>query len=272
MKVILGSARHDENGHAHGGKPGDQIQTSTNDFKGEVSMQDFYITSKGWYVIRAKTKKLADKLAERMKTACNNPNIGYNQDEREQVVRKGIDTKEPVNSDCSALVRACIKEASGKDPGDFYTGNEVSVLAKTGLFEDAIGYTSITKLYVGDILVTKVKGHTAIVVQGNERTDGGDDTPDKPENPYTEPTTNVTSKANAKKYNLKNYIWQGEGVKWVQWELSQAGYVKEINDAGGIDGDCGAVTTDCIKAYQKANKLTMDGICGKKTREKMKND
>ena len=268
MKIILGSARHDENGHAHGGKPGDQTQKKVDDFSGEVSMQDFYITSKGWYVLHPKTKELADKLAERMKTACNNPNIGYNQDEREQVVKKGIDTKEPVNSDCSALVRACVKEASGKDPGDFYTGNEVAVLGKTGLFEDAVGYTTITKLYTGDILVTKVKGHTAIVVEGLTR----DDSTDVPVNPYKEPTKNVTSVKNAEARGVKVYISRGDDVKWVQWELCQAGYEDKINEAGGIDGVCGSVTVACIEAYQTIKKLVVDGICGKKTRNKMKND
>ena len=53
----IGSARHDENGKLTGGRPGDQTGT-------EVSMQNFYVHKKGWYVLRPKTKDMADKLAE----------------------------------------------------------------------------------------------------------------------------------------------------------------------------------------------------------------
>ena len=90
-------------------------------------------------------------------------------------------------------------------------------------------------------------------------------------NPYTEPTTLVTSKAHAKKKNIKNYISSGIGVKWVQWELKQAGY----NDPNGntliIDGECGSKTLYAIKAFQKDHALTSDGLVGSATRKKLKN-
>ena len=70
-KIIVGSAKLDENGHITGGKPGDQ--------KGgqEVAMQDFYSHSKGWYILRPKDVSLADKMGNLMRDACENNNLGY---------------------------------------------------------------------------------------------------------------------------------------------------------------------------------------------------
>lgn len=172
MAIMVGSARHDENGKYTGGKAGDSLQkSSSNDTVGEVSMQNMYAHSKGWYIIRPKSDEVASKLAAAMTTACNNSNIGYNQSERTQVVSAGTATKKKVNADCSSLVRTCVKESSGKDPGNFTTANEASKLAATGLFQDKIKYVSQTKtpVYNGDILVTCSKGHTVIVVSGSLR-------------------------------------------------------------------------------------------------------
>lgn len=156
-KYIIGSARINENGKTTGGKLGD------NNGK-EVSTQDFYEHSKGWYVLRAKDKKHRKLLAEAMKKACNNNNIGYDQNKRLYIIRDGIESKNPTACDCSSLVRACIIYATGKDVGNFTTYNEVQILKNSKLFEDKIAYNSKTKLEAGDILVTKVKGHTVIVI------------------------------------------------------------------------------------------------------------
>lgn len=169
MAVIIGSARIDERGAASGGAVGDQKQTSTPDYKGEVSFQNFYVHSKGWYILRPKSDAHANLIATKMRTACNNKNIGYDQGGRYGVVKYGVATTTKTEADCSSLVRACVKEATGKDPGDFNTSNEASVLEKTGLFESKKPYTSGTTLYTGDVLVTKTKGHTVIVTDGAAR-------------------------------------------------------------------------------------------------------
>ena len=172
MSIIVGSARIDERSKAKGGKAGDQKQVSnTNDTKGEVSMQNFYVHSKGWIIMRPKSIEHANAIASSMKTACNNPNIGYDQGERLGGSKYGTDTDKPVETDCSNLARACIKEGTGKDPGNFTTANEVSALSKTGLFEEPITFVSLEKtpVYNGDVLVTKTKGHTVVVVSGNPR-------------------------------------------------------------------------------------------------------
>ncbi len=172
MAIMVGSARHDENGNITGGTAGDQKQTSnTNDTAGEVSMQTMYAHSKGWYILRPKTTAHANKIAERMTAACNNACIGYDQNQRNGIVTYGIDTKTHTECDCSSLVRVVVKEATGTDPGNFTTANERSVLLATGLFDDIGGYTSQAKspVYNGDILVTKTKGHTVVVVSGSAR-------------------------------------------------------------------------------------------------------
>lgn len=160
---MIGSARHDENGKYTGGKAGDQTGT-------EVSEQAFYIHKKGWYIMRLKSANLANALAQKMRAACNNSKIGYNQADRLGVVRKGISTNTACNCDCSSLVRECVREVTGYDPGNFTTAGECTALAKTGLFQAREKYTSATKLYAGDILVTCSKGHTAIVTTATWRT------------------------------------------------------------------------------------------------------
>lgn len=169
MSVIIGSARSDENKKYSGGKKGDQRQTTVDDYSGEVSMQPFYVHKKGWYVLRPKDKMVADLIACKMKDACNNKNIGYSQSDRTSIIQNGIDTKVPTNCDCSSLVRECIKEATGKDVGNFTTGDEAKVLEKSGLFNTRVAYKSGMNLYSGDVLVTKEKGHTAIVTDGVKR-------------------------------------------------------------------------------------------------------
>ena len=166
MAVIIGSARHDEHGACYsGGKAGDQTGQ-------EVSMQSFYVHAKGWVILRAKSSDIASKLADAMKLACNNENIGYDQSERYGIIKYGINTKTKTECDCSSLVRACIIYASGKDVGDFNTSNERSVILKSGLFKDVGSYKQGDTLYNGDILVTRTKGHTAIVVSGAKKSKG----------------------------------------------------------------------------------------------------
>ena len=85
--IMIGSARIDERGKLSDGVAGDQKQvSSSNDTKGEVSMQPFYVHSKGWYILRPKSSTLAAKMAERMIAACNNKNIGYDQGNRLGVI------------------------------------------------------------------------------------------------------------------------------------------------------------------------------------------
>ena len=82
-------------------------------------------------------------------------------------------------------------------------------------------------------------------------------------NPYTEPTMTVTSKAQARKKNIKVFLSTGEGVKWIQWELMEACLLTEDD----IDGICGPKTVAAIITYQQSCKITADGLAGKTTRK-----
>lgn len=163
-KIIIGSARIDERSKLSGGKTGDQKQTTTPDYKGEVSLQNFYVHKKGWYVLRPKDKNVAAKLGQAMMTACNNSNIGYDQSNRTDIIKNGVRTTQKAECDCSSLVRACIISAAGKDVGNFTTATECTILAASGLFEAKKEYKNGMALQTGDVLVTKTKGHTVIVV------------------------------------------------------------------------------------------------------------
>lgn len=238
MTTIIGSARIDERGKATGGKAGDQKQTSSPDYKGEVSMQNFYVSSKGWYILRAKNPDIAAKIALAMTIACNNPNIGYNQTRRLDIIKAGVYATSPTSCDCSSLVRQCIRE-SGIEVGNFTTANEASVLTATGQF-DKIAYTKNTVLYLGDILVTKTKGHTVIVTSGATRS----------QNAIATPTIKMGSR--------------GNNARLLQHNLNQCGYDLEE------DGIFGKLSTAALVRWQHANGLTADGIYGAKSAAKMK--
>lgn len=231
QKVMIGSARKDENGRYTGGAAGDQTGK-------EVSVQNFYKHSKGWYVLRAKSTEVAAKLANAMQTACDNQNIGYDQGQRldiiTQIRKYGTLGKIAVKTecDCSSLVRACCIEA-GFDPGNFTTGNEAAILAGTGYFEPKASVTSEAQLRKGDILVTKTKGHTVIVV-GTEAEE------------FSRPTIKLGSR--------------GADVTYLQQRLTAKGY-----GVGKIDGDFGQKTLEAVKAYQAEHGLKVDGIVGAKT-------
>lgn len=216
MGIVIGSARHDEAGKYTNGFKGDQLQKSTPDVSGEVSFQNFYMHKKGWYVLRPKNTAVADQIASLMKIACNNPNIGYSQTDRLGIIKYGVGSQQKTNCDCSSLVRQCIKEATGVDVGNFTTANEATMLEKSGLFCTRMSYTVGFNLYTGDVLVTKQKGHTVVVVEGNKRTNVVENHYPKPMHFYQsivdalrdvgeKDTTFNHRKAIAKANGIKNY-------------------------------------------------------------------
>ena len=171
MAVKIGSARIDEKGNATGGKAGDQNGI-------EVSTQNWYAHSKGWRVFRAKDPEKAEKIAQDMQYACDNNNIGYDQSQNRTlydiVKNLGFNCKKVTTkceTDCAQLVRVCVRYA-GIDVSDFYTATEASALLKTGAFEELKGskYTESSDLLKrGDILVTRSKGHTVVVLSNGSK-------------------------------------------------------------------------------------------------------
>lgn len=248
MAVIIGSARQDENGKAYGGQAGNQSGR-------EISTQNWYLHSKGWRVLRAKDAGVGQRLAIAMRAACDNKNIGYNQWRRNTLYDAaavwGFDiarVNTPVETDCSALVRTCIAYAAGITtlPSSLRTGNMCSLILATGQFEELSGKEYTTKpdyLKAGDILCTKTSGHTVIVL-----TDG--------------------AKAGEKVYPTLRKGDKGADVANVQKLLMQAGYALPKY---GADGDFGDECLNAVKAFQRDNKLTVDGIVGAKTWEALLN-
>lgn len=163
--VIIGSARIDENGSISGGRAGDQTGN-------EVSTQEWYLHSKGWRVLRCKDPFKAEKIAECMKKACSNPHIGYDQSQNYTLwdVAKHVNfdcglVETNCDTDCARLVRVCCAYA-GIIANDFYTGDEAYELLRTGMFDEIpLAATNPSVLRRGDILVTKTKGHTVIVIE-----------------------------------------------------------------------------------------------------------
>lgn len=166
MSVIIGSARIDENGNLSGGKAGDQTGK-------EVSIQPFYMHKKGWIAIRAKEGSVANAISIAMQQACGNDFIGYDQGERTSIITllKRVKSFDRVDkfceADCSSLVRGCCIQA-GFDPGNFTTANELTVLMATKRFASFV-VNNEKQLQNGDILVTKTKGHTAVVVSSDNK-------------------------------------------------------------------------------------------------------
>lgn len=251
--VYVGSARIDEFGNAHGGQAGDQTAK-------EVSTQKWYKHSKGWRVIRAVDESRADYIASAMEAACDNANIGYDQWQRDSLLnlaeKVGYDigkVTEPCETDCSALVRVCCAHAFLRDivaevsKDRFYTGNMISVLIQTGHFVEMAGekYTEQDEyLRRGDILVTREKGHTVVVLNDGER--AATDVPAKPEDVI-----------------LRRGMRDSYNVRVMQAQLARFGYL-QIAD---IDGDFGPITENALKAFQEAVQIEADGEYGPITRK-----
>lgn len=242
MSVIIGSARIDENGKISGGSAGDQTGK-------ELSTQNWYKHTKGWMVLRPKEKQKALAIAADMRKACANNNIGYDQNQRNTLYNLaqplGFDTSKVLvkcETDCSALVRVCC-EYAGIVVGDFNTSTQASRLMATGAF-DRLTEEKYTKssayLKTGDILVTKTKGHTVVVL-----TDGSN-----------------AEKAYALGEREICAGMVGADVKQMQEALISAGY---SCGKWGADGDFGSGTLAAVKALQTDAEIEVDGIMSAET-------
>ena len=199
MPVLIGEAIGDERNKAKGGQAGNQSGQ-------ELRIVKWYLSKKGWVVLRPKNLEIAKKIAEDMRFACNNFNIGYDQGERNTlyaVVEKfSFDCSKvvtPCECDCSSLVRVCLAYA-GIKVRNFTTANEISILMATGRFEtlkDAKYTKESAYLRTGDILVTSIKGHTAVVLTDGEKAHEDDPKP-APKPVYTDAYVLVLGSVNVR--------------------------------------------------------------------------
>jgi len=244
--VYIGEAVGDENGKAKGGEAGNQNGK-------ELRITKWYLNKKGWNVLRPKVYTDAYLIASNMRAACSNPNIGYDQGERNSLYsvasKVGFDcakVETPCEADCSSLVRVCCAYA-GIKTRTFNTSSEVRILMATNnfyLMEDAECTKNPDYLRFGDILVTKTKGHTAVVLN-----DGNKIFVDEP-------------KEDGFKFTrILKYGCKGDDVKELKRLLIDAGY-------SGItmgNPNYKTKTVAVVKRYQKDHGLTVDGKAGPET-------
>lgn len=170
MAVKLGHARISEKGTVEG-VAGDQTGH-------EVEVSDWY--NGGWLAVyRPNNSTDAAYIANTCEALCNNPNVGYSQEDRMSMYKLLVaalyDVSKittPCNTDCSQLVASCVNSAGIPVSKDMTTRNEDTVLMGTGKFTrlTANKYTQESGyLKRGDIL--RKSGHTCIVVQGGTEAD-----------------------------------------------------------------------------------------------------
>lgn len=244
MAVIVGSARIDEHGNATGGKAGDQTGN-------EVSTQKWYKHSKGWRVLRCRDPLKAQYIAGAMRSACDNPFIGYDQSERltlyNEAAKYGYDpgkVKIPVETDCSALVRVCLA-CAGIMTANFRTTNQAQIMLSTGAFDELTDpkFTDQSDyLRTGDVLVTRTQGHTVVVLSSGPKS-GESQTPSE-------------SRLGAR--ILKNGC-AGEDVLELQSMLIELGY---SCGSWGADGDFGDATEQAAMQFQQEHDCDPDGEVG----------
>lgn len=245
--VIIGSARIDERGKITGGVAGDQTGN-------EVSTQSWYLHSKGWRVLRPVDPKRAEAIAVCMQAACDNNLIGYDQSQRNTLYNAAKELgfnvkliKKAVETDCSALVRVCLAFA-GIMVADFNTSNEASTLLKSGAFVELTDskYTKKSDyLCRGDVLVTKTKGHTVVVLSNGSKAGSA-------------PVVTVYKLGDR---ILKNGM-EGNDVQELQTCLIQLGY---SCGSWGADGEFGDATELAVRKFQKEKGCEVDGEAGPET-------
>lgn len=172
--VEIGGARINEYGTLEGGKLGDQTGK-------ECMIEPWYKHEKGWYVLRAKDASKRKLIARDMRFICSNDLIGYSYWENCYGLLNaskpyGYDASKvnyPCDTNCVKAVITCAKYA-GIDVGDCSTSDEVDTFMKTGQFDllkDSEHCDKPDLLLEGDILVTRTKGHTVVVLSDGKAMD-----------------------------------------------------------------------------------------------------
>lgn len=225
--------------------------------------------------------KKIDAVCDWLVKIANDNSHGYSQDAKKRWLSPDVD--------CSSFTILSWELAGGipvkSKYGATYTGNMRQAFVKAGF--KAIKYQKSIPLIKGDILLNEVHhvvtylGNGTVVHASGSETGGkygkeGDQTgfevcirdmyeyrygwdyilryeeEDEPSgNPYTMPTS------------LLRMGSIGIGVKWLQWELNEAGATLEV------DADFGKLTKQAVLDFQKAVGIEQDAIVGEITRKKL---
>ena len=245
--VYIGGASIDERGKASGGQAGNQSGR-------ELRKQPYYDHDKKWYVFRARNPAVREDIAVAMENSIANRNIGYDQLQNKtlwnQIKDKGYDPARattPCETDCARLVRVCVAygfNENGLDASavpDWYTGTLPTLIMGLGefvKFTDNAHCKGGRMLARGDILCTRSKGHTVVVLNDGDLFDGEEEERELGER------------------ILRDGDY-GSDVRELQERLKAAGY-----DPGEIDGEYGPNTEGAVKALQKDAGITVDGEFG----------
>lgn len=126
----------------------------------------------------------------------------------------------------------------------------------------ALGMYDVIKLDGGGSAYLNIDGKAVVCTSGNRRVNSiihfgpmeREEDTGKKVNPYSIPTM-----------VLKQWNKYKEATKWLQWQLTAAGYQCDV------DGCFGGGTLKQVKAFQKAHSLDVDGMVGPATREALLN-
>lgn len=236
-------------GHASIGEQG-----AKNNVYGDQTGKE--ICTRGWYngnwhtVLRCKDEEKAERMAQECEAACLNPNIGYDQYERNSLRKQAkavnwdLSKVGKCECDCSSLISVCAECAEIDIPYVYEnaptTSSMVSAFKSTGEFEvltESKYLTADKYLRRGDILVKS--GHTVMVL----------------ENGAYGLEKKVSVEVSVLKKNAK-----GDSVRALQGILNAHGF-----DCGEVDGSFGGKTDKAVRAFQKAKGLEVDGSVGAAT-------
>lgn len=258
-KTKISNSGHDEYNRYSGGSAGDNTG-------GEWQVISWY--NRPWNcVLRHPDENVRLLLACLAEKAALNNKIGYDQYQRDtywsQLQKVGYDPSAittACESDCSAGVIANTKAvgylldiAALKNIGATYTGNMRSAYKSAGfaVLTDSKYLTSSAYLLPGDILLND-SAHTATNLT-----------------PGTKVSSSTSGTVTVSSTQSKSYLSvgdTGDDVKKMQTMLIACGY--SCGNAGA-DGDFGSGTLEALKAFQKVNGLTVDGLYGTASKTKL---
>ena len=172
--VALGMASKDENARYSGGQAGDQTGK-------EVYVLNTWYNQNWTSVLRPLDDQLAEKIAQAMEAACANPNIGYDQGQRNSLYTEAKKVnmnlaliQTPCECDCSSLVSICCI-CAGLPANIFFAGGNMrttwdleDACLMTGKFVNLTEPKYLTQkdyLKRGDILLNR--NQHVVIVLGN---------------------------------------------------------------------------------------------------------